>query len=150
MDLSGGEKNVDQPSPVTISSGSRGGSTSQSSYSPGQQNEHHLPYRASPKMPHSGVSNTVSGGGTVFPGFTSSEAFAANTFGTTNNMDTDAFSSGFMMGNEWEYAALATGTGLTPMADASWDSMLESVTMGWDSRSVGPSRDNEAHVPGST
>jgi hypothetical protein len=148
MDLSGGDKSVDQASPATISSQSRGGSTSQSSYSPGQQNEHHLPYRASPKMQFSGVSNPAPGSSTIFPGFTSSEGFAANTFGTTNTVDVnDPFNNGFMMGNEWEYAALATGTGLTPMADASWDSMLESVTMGWDS--VGPSRENEAHVPGS-
>jgi hypothetical protein len=46
MDLSG--PNQDQPSPATISSQSRGGSTSHSSYSPGT-NEHNLPYRASPK-----------------------------------------------------------------------------------------------------
>jgi hypothetical protein len=98
-------------------------------------------------MPYSSVLGAASSGATVFPGFTSSEAFAASTFGTTNsmNMDNDAFQNGFMMSSEWEYAALATGTGLTPMADASWDSMLESVTMGWDS--VGPTRDNENHAP---
>jgi hypothetical protein len=144
MDLSGGDRSADHNSPATISSQSRGGSTSHSSYSPGQQNEHHLPYRASPKMPYTSVPGAASSGPAVFPGFAASEAFAANTFGTTNNLniDGDAFQNGFMM-NEWEFDALATGTGLTPMADASWDSMLESVTMGWDS--VGPARNNQNH-----
>ena len=97
-------------------------------------------------MPYSSVSGVATGGATVFPGFTSSEAFAANSFGTTNNLDVnDSFHNGFMMSSEWDYAALATGTGLTPMADASWDSMLESVTLGWDS--VGPTRENEDHAP---
>ncbi|KAF1831864.1 binuclear zinc transcription factor [Decorospora gaudefroyi] len=142
MDLSGGDRGVDRASPATISSQSRGGSTSQSSYSPGQQNERHLPYRASPKMPYySQAPGTTS----TFPGFaTTSELLAGETFNTSTAMDNDAFHDGLMMGNEWEYAALNTGTGLTPMADVSWDSMLESVTMGWDS--VGPSRDSEAEV----
>lgn len=140
MDLSEGDRIADQSSPATLSSQSRGGSISQSSYSPSQQNEHHLPYRASPK-----TVNMVEtpGNATVFPGFANSEAFAANTFGSTNDMDTDAFNDGFLLRNEWEQSALNTGTGMTPMADASWDAMLESVTMGWDS--VGPSRNN---VPG--
>jgi hypothetical protein len=150
MDISGGDRSADQNSPATISSPSRGGSTSQSSYSPGQLNEHNLPYRASPKMPYSSVSGAASNSGTGFPGFTASEAFAASTLGTTNNMnmDNDALQSGFMMSNEWEYGALATGTGLTPMADVSWDAMLESVTMGWDS--VGPTRNNDDHAPSAT
>jgi hypothetical protein len=59
-------------------------------------------------------------------------------------MGNDSFHEGFYMNNEWEYTALNTGTGLTPMADASWDSMLESVTMGWNS--AGPSRENEGQA----
>jgi hypothetical protein len=82
------------------------------------------------------------GTSTAFPGFAASEVFAANTFGAANNMDTDTLDTEFMMSNEWEFNAMQTGTGLTPMADASWDAMLESVTMGWDA--VGPSRENAA------
>jgi hypothetical protein len=131
MDLSGGDRSVDQPSPATISTQSRGGSTSQSSYSPGQPIEHSIPYRASPKM-----ARPTMGSGTGFPGFVAtSETYPANNFGTSGSMGNESYNDGFVMGNEWEYAALNAGTGLTPMADASWDSMLESVTMGWDSLS---------------
>jgi hypothetical protein len=132
MDLSGGDRGVDQPSPATISTQSRGGSTSQSSYSPGQPIEHTLPYRASPKM-----SGPALGSGTGFPGFVAtSETYSANNFGAPGNMGEERYNDAFVMGNEWEYAALNGGTGFTPMVDASWDSMLESVTMGWES--LGP------------
>ncbi|KAI4686469.1 uncharacterized protein J4E84_005749 [Alternaria hordeiaustralica] len=140
MDLSGGDRGVDQPSPATISSQSRGGSTSHSSYSPGQPIEHNMPYRASPKM-------TGPGSGSVFPDLAASGGtFPTNGFNLPRNMGNDAYTDGFVMGNEWEYAALNAGTGLTPMADASWDSMLESVTMGWDS--VGPGHENQPNAAG--
>ena len=84
MDMSG-DRSVDQPSPATLSSQSRGGSTSHSSYSPGQQTEHHLPYRASPKMP--------SAGATAFPGFSASTDVYTNTFNTSSNMSDDSFST---------------------------------------------------------
>ncbi|KAF1939549.1 binuclear zinc transcription factor [Clathrospora elynae] len=142
MDLSG-DRGVDEPSPATMSSQSRGGSTSQSSYSPGQQNEHHLPYRASPKMQYSSAAASTA---TVFPDFSSSRDMYSNTFSTSGIMANEGFDRGFLVGNEWDFNAMNTGTGLTPMADASWDSMLESVTMGWDS--AGPSREDNAQAPG--
>ncbi|KAF1840851.1 binuclear zinc transcription factor [Cucurbitaria berberidis CBS 394.84] len=148
MDVSG-DRSVDQPSPATMSSQSRGGSTSHSSYSPGQQNEHHLPYRASPKMPLSQMRAPSGGAGaaTAFPSFASSSEMYTNTFSTSGDMNDDGFQQEFLVGNEWEYTALNTGTGMTPMADSSaWDSMLESVTMGWGS--VGPPSSH--HAPGST
>lgn len=131
MDISG-DGTADRPSPQTLSSQSRGGSTSLSSHSPRQQTEHHLPYRASPKMPlgqmQSGDPSTAS----VFTNFSSSSEIFENTFTTSGSMNGDSFQQNFMVGNEWEYTAMNTGTGLTPTAESSWDSMLQSVTMGWD------------------
>jgi hypothetical protein len=75
-------------------------------------------------------SDTVPGNVTIFPNIANSQAFAENTLNVTNNMDTGTFNGGFL--EEWEYNALQTGTGMTPMADESWDAMLESVTIGWD------------------
>lgn len=142
MDISGNQS-VDQPSPATMSSQSRGGSTSHSSYSPSQQTEHHLPYRASPKIPLGQIHTSAAAGATVFPGFSSSSEMYTNTFSTSGNMNDDAFQQGFL-GNEWDYTAMNTGTGMTPIADVTtWDSMLESVTMGWDS--MGPPH---GHAPG--
>lgn len=139
MDISG-DRSVDQPSPATISSQSRGGSTSHSSYSPGQANEHNLPYRASPKF---FPGQMVTAGATVFPepGFTSSSEMYANAFSTSGNMNDDIFHQHFPGQDDWEFNAMNTGTGMTPMADAAaWDSMLESVTMGWEG--VGPAHPN--------
>lgn len=154
MDLSGGDRSVDQPSPATISSQSRGGSTSHSSYSPGQQTDqqHHLPYRASPKPVFTGLNNMPPGVATAFPSFpgTGSAATAstsaagteffgnANAFSGTGGMGDENFNPGFLMGNEWEYGALnGQGSGMTPMSEGSWNQMLESVTLGWEG--VGPS-----------
>ncbi|CAO2650444.1 Nn.00g017360.m01.CDS01 [Neocucurbitaria sp. VM-36] len=147
MDISG-DRSVDEPSPATLSTQSRGGSTSHSSYSPSQQNEHHLPYRASPKMPLGQMQNPNGGVGaaTVFPGFSSSSEMYTNTFSTSGNMNDNGFQQEFLVGNEWEFTAMNAGTGMTPMADVSnWDSMLESVTMGWDT--VGPPQSHQS--PGS-
>ena len=95
-------------------------------------------------MPYSGMQP---GAAAAFPGaMSASEAFPANTFGTSGNIGNEGFSDTFAMGNEWDYAALDAGTGMTPMADASWDSMLESVTMGWDS--VGHTHDGQRHASG--
>lgn len=150
MDLTSGN---DQPSPATISSNSRGGSTSHSSYSPGQQTEHHLPYRASPKSGFAGLTNNgmntmpPNANPAAFPGFPASTVTNANTqpvelfstaFSTTDNLPDETFNQGFLVGNDWEYGALNSGTGMTPMSDGGWDQMLESVTMGWDA--VGPPR----------
>ncbi|KAH7095771.1 binuclear zinc transcription factor [Paraphoma chrysanthemicola] len=141
MDLSG-DRGVDHASPMTVSSNSRGGSTSHSSYSPGQQTEHNLPYRASPKP---GFGHLPASGSTAaFPGFTQSTAptstagveMFSNTFSTTGLPPDETFNQGFLMGNDWEFGALNSGTGMTPMSDGSWNQMLESVTMGWDGGSV--------------
>lgn len=147
MDMSG-DRSVDQPSPATISSQSRGGSTSQSSYSPGQGTERHLPYRASPKLPPGRMQTPAMGNATVFPGFntTSSDMFT-NSFSTSGNMNEPAYHEGFLAGNEWEFTAMNAGTGMTPLADGTWDSMLESVTMGWDTS--GLPHDGSAQPPSS-
>jgi hypothetical protein len=172
MDLSG-TGGQDQPSPATISSQSRGGSTSHSSYSPGT-NEHNLPYRASPKP---GTNSLPLQPTNSFPPFrsTNMETTAptpnhntnpphisyppttnstrnvdtnggmdmfSTTFSTTGNTGDEAFSHGFLMGNEWEFGQ----TGLTPppMSDGNWNQMLESVTMGWDANGA-PQNHNEGH-----
>lgn len=144
MDTSG-DRSGDQPSPATISSQSRGGSTSQSSYSPGNLNEHHLPYRASPKMPSGHVPGATMGSATVFQNFGSNSELFSNAFSTPGNMNEGIYSEGLMVGTEWEYSAMTTGTGMTPMADGTWDSMLESVTMGWDT--LGPPQDHTGTTP---
>jgi hypothetical protein len=157
MDLSGDRSN-EHPSPATISSQSRGGSTSQSSYSPGQQTEHHLPYRASPKPSFNQLNNintlpnTPATTTTAFPGFSSSTNTSnggvdmfSTTFSTVGVAPDETFNHGFLMGNDWEYGALDTGTGMTPMSDGSWNQMLESVTMGWDT--AGPPHHAGSHGP---
>tara|TARA_R110002003_G_scaffold28_19_gene1685 strand:+ start:2919 stop:3740 length:822 start_codon:yes stop_codon:yes gene_type:complete len=154
MDLSG-DRSVDQPSPATISSNSRGGSTSHSSYSPGQQTEHHLPYRASPKPGFGHI--PASGGTAAFPGFSQSATSTStggadmfsNTFSNTGLPPDESFNQGFLMGNDWEYGALNAGTGMTPMSDGSWNQMLESVTMGWDGGGVGGPHGPIGDQPGS-
>jgi hypothetical protein len=89
------------------------------------------------------------GSNTGFQGFVApSESFPANNFGASGNMGNTGYGDGFVMGNEWEYAALNAGTGLTPMADASWDSMLENITMGWDSVGPGHEHANRANAAG--
>ncbi|KAF2856322.1 C6 transcription factor-like protein Prf [Plenodomus tracheiphilus IPT5] len=139
------DRNTDHPSPATISSQSRGGSTSQSSYSPGGP-QTNIPYRASPKMApgnigmSSGNPASAIGDATMFAGFdaTTNDLFS-NSFATSGGLNEAAFQQGFLVDNEWEFTAMNAGTGMTPMADGSWDSMLESVTMGWDG--MGPLRD---------
>jgi hypothetical protein len=163
MDLSGNSTSNDRsaadiPSPATLSSQSRGGSTSHSSYSPGtsdhQQQHQHLPYRASPKPGFSHVPVNTPAAAVAFPVFNgsmlpTSTASSSSTshhnnnvshvemystaFSTTGMPPDETFNQGFLMGNDWEYGALnAPGTGMTPMSEGSWNQMLESVTMGWD------------------
>jgi hypothetical protein len=155
MDLSGSsnDRSADHPSPATLSSQSRGGSTSHSSYSPGTSDQqHHLPYRASPKPGFnqiSGISARAPAAAVAFPVFeaglapvstsanTNSVEMFSTTFSTTGMPSDESFNHGFLMGNDWEYGALnAPGTGMTPMSDGSWNQMLESVTMGWDGGGV--------------
>ncbi|KAF2189651.1 hypothetical protein K469DRAFT_625474 [Zopfia rhizophila CBS 207.26] len=132
----------DQPSPATTNSQSRGGSTSHTSYSPGQQQDdlQNAQYRPSPKtlsnqmpLPHSTTANSS----TNF--FSSSdEMFSGPFYGNpVNSSSNDPLSNGFMMNNDWDMSAgLGTGTGMTPMSEGSWNQMLESINMGWDS--IGP------------
>jgi hypothetical protein len=156
MDLSGStnpnnDRSADLPSPATISSQSRGGSTSHSSYSPGtsDQQHQHLPYRASPKPGFNHIPVNTPAAAVAFPVFSGSmlptstsssqnnnvsnvEMFST-AFSTTGMPPDETFNQGFLMGNDWEYGALnASGSGMTPMSDGSWNQMLESVTMGWD------------------
>ncbi|KAL5120299.1 hypothetical protein ACEQ8H_001857 [Pleosporales sp. CAS-2024a] len=156
MDLSGiGDRSQqDHSSPATMSSQSRGGSTSHSSYSPGT-NEHSLPYRASPNPKPLSLQPTNS-----FPPFRSSNMndtatnleptsdatkttttrnnnpinmspvdMYSTTFSTTGMPGDETFHQGFLMGNDWDFSQ---GTGMTPMSEGSWNQMLESVTLGWD------------------
>lgn len=52
-------------------------------------------------------------------------------------MNGDSMGNGFLMTNDWDMSAMGTGnTGMTPMSDAHWNQMLESVDLGWDS--MGP------------
>jgi hypothetical protein len=159
MDISGDRSN-DNPSPATISSQSRGGSTSHSSYSPAQQTEHHLPYRASPKPgfnqlnSQNSISSAPVGTAATFTGFSGQTATSnagvemfSNAFSTTGVPPDETFNHGFLMGNEWEYGALNAGTGMTPMSDGSWNQMLESVTMGWDGP-LPPHHHDEIHGSG--
>mgnify|MGYP004509551007 CR=1 FL=1 len=141
MDLSG-----DQPSPSTINSQSRGGSTSHSSYSPGQQAEQQLPYRASPRFASSQMRMSKGQPQTQ----SSSTAPLAPLFpsnNTNNNTLMEAYSSeainseAYENGFDWEFSAMGgemnmgqeMEAGITP---GTWNSMLESVMesvpMGWD------------------
>jgi hypothetical protein len=131
----------DQPSPATTNSLSRGGSTSQSSYSPGQQQDdsHSLPYRRSPKptsnqmpLPHM-TQGTPNSNANFFS--TSEDMFSAALYSNPAlPLQGDTFSSGFMTGNDWDMSAL--GAGMTPMSEGGWNQMLENTNLGWDS--LGP------------
>jgi len=139
MDLSGG---TDHTSSATLSSKSRGSSTSQSPYSPSQSYEHNVPYRASPKLAYS---VSASGAATGIADFASAnEPFVVNNSSSLGNTGNDAYDDSFMMGNEWDYMGVNVGTGLTPMVNTSWDAALETVTMGWDS--VGPVHEEQTQT----
>jgi hypothetical protein len=138
------ELSNDQPSPSTTNSQSRGGSTSHSSYSPGQQTEHHLPYRASPRftsnqMPTSHIAQSSSSASLHPMSYTSND-MAMNGF-ASETINNGAYENGF----DWEFSAMGgeihmgqdMDAGITP---GTWNSMLESVMeggienvpMGWD------------------
>lgn len=145
MDISPDTASVDQPSPATTTNSqsqqSRGGSTSHSSYSPGQGIEH-LPYRPSPRMsnrvplPHTtSPNNTTNTNANFFP--PSDDMFSAYVTGNPGSMN--GADNGFLMGPEWELAGMGPGTGMTPMSDGGWNQLLESVNLGWDG--MGPPHD---------
>ncbi|KAH7114405.1 binuclear zinc transcription factor [Dendryphion nanum] len=138
MDISA-DGSVDQPSPATLNSQSHGGSTSQSSYSPGQHQEeiHNLQYRPSPKpmsnqvpLPHSEVAHN---GNQYYS--TSEEMFQTSMYSNAAPlMNNDSLNNGFLNTNDWDMTAM--GTGVTPMSEGNWNQMLENITLGWDS--LGP------------
>ena len=152
------ELSNDQPSPSTINSQSRGGSTSHSSYSPGQQTEHHLPYRASPRF----TSNQMPSSNIV----QSSTSASLNPMSyTSNDMPLNGFASeainngGYENGFDWEFSAMGGEMNMGQDMDAAitpgtWNSMLESVMeggmenmpMGWDV--LGTSHGSNTDVPG--
>ncbi|KAF2131430.1 binuclear zinc transcription factor [Dothidotthia symphoricarpi CBS 119687] len=142
------DRSSDQPSPSTINSQSKGGSTSHSSYSPGQQTEHHLPYRASPR-PASGQLHATSQPTATnsYQDFSSSEAVFANAFsmpGNTNEIFPNTeFPVG--MGSDWEFNAMSAGTGMTPMSNATWEQMMQNVNMGWDGLTM-PPEEQQSHT----
>ena len=134
MDMAG-----DQPSPSTIHSQSRGGSTSQSSYSPGQQTERLLPYRASPRFTSSQMhTSNLTKSSTA----ASLDSSYASVDISMNAFPEEAINNGqFSNSYDWEFAAMTgemnmgqdLGVGLT---SGGWNEMLENVMestpMGWD------------------
>lgn len=67
--------------------------------------------------------------------------FSAALYGNQGaSVNGDSLSGGFMMGNDWDMSAM--NTGMTPMSEGSWNQMLESINLGWDS--MGPPHGNPA------
>jgi hypothetical protein len=139
---------ADQPSPATTNSQSRGGSTSHTSYSPGGQQQ---PYRTSPKNPLNQVtpSHVARSAVNPDPNFfaTTDDLFSGNMYshpGAPGNGE--SISNGFIMTQDWDMPALAAGAEL-PMSEGSWNQMLESINLGWDS--IGPPHADESHTFGS-
>ncbi|KAF2637051.1 hypothetical protein P280DRAFT_472567 [Massarina eburnea CBS 473.64] len=152
MDISP-DGNADVPSPATSNSRthsqSGGGSTSHSSYSPGQ-----IPYRPSPRMANRQVPLTrqqtqaqtqpspsapastgnMTGNINANTNFfaVSEDIFASMYSGAGSLGGNDGLGNGFMMGNEWDTGG-GMGPGMTPMSDGTWNQMLES--MNWDGMS---------------
>jgi hypothetical protein len=131
MDLSTG----DQASPSTINSQSLGGSASQSSYSPGQANEHNLAYRPSPgttsrTLPVSQHTQATRSGG--FGGFGGSGDMPMSAYTAA-----DAIEGTYDNSYDWEFSAMGSGSGMTPMSEGSWNQLVENVTMGWDVTGTG-------------
>jgi hypothetical protein len=136
---------VDQPSPATTNSQSRGGSTSHSSlsYSPAAAQHggetQNLRFGTSPKNPQAQMplpqSTAANANSTFFP----ADNLFPQYFHNNQEVPGDPFSQGFL-GNEWDMSAMGTGTGagtgMTPMSEGSWNQMLESINLGWDS--LGP------------
>ena len=133
----------DQPSPSTINSQSRGGSTSHSSYSPGQQTEHHLPYRASPRftsnqMPTSNIAQPnipQSSSTSLNPMPFTSNGMTVNNFPTETSTDGAYNNGAYENGFDWEFSAMGAEMGMGQDMDAgitpgTWNSMLETVMQG--------------------
>jgi hypothetical protein len=126
MDLSP-DGTGDQPSPATTHSQSRGGSTSQSSYSPSaQQNEkQNHQFRNSPKNPSNQMPLQQTTAANTNPNnhdsnanfFSSSDdMFSAALYGNqgTATLSGDTFQHGFLMNEGWDISAL--NSVMTPMS----------------------------------
>ncbi|KAF2018832.1 hypothetical protein BU24DRAFT_106022 [Aaosphaeria arxii CBS 175.79] len=142
MDLSA-DGSVEHPSPATLNSQSRGGSTSQSSYSPSQPQDEmqNLQYRPSPKPLTSQIPlahSTASSSNTQY--FTTTNTmFSQPVYDNTNTMmNPGSLNNGFVGQSDWEFSTMATG--MTPMSEGSWNQMLETINLGWDS--LGPPHGN--------
>jgi hypothetical protein len=142
---------LDQPSPATTNSQSRGGSTSHTSYSPGGPQQQ---YRASPKTlsNQAPLSHATTTTANPDPNFftTADDMFSGNMFshpgapGPPGNGD--PISNGFIMTQDWDMSAMGTNAELPPMSEGSWNQMLESINLGWDS--IGPPHSTESHTFG--
>ncbi|CBX92795.1 hypothetical protein IAQ61_005843, partial [Plenodomus lingam] len=135
---------TDLPSPTTISSPSRGASTSHSAYSPsGPQPS--LPHRNSPKLPlahttmPASTANPVSVAHDDVPMFSAFQHHATahhqnllgNPFAAADAMAEAGYHDGCFMGGEWEFAGREAGMGMGPLvADGGWDVVLEGVGVG--------------------
>jgi hypothetical protein len=139
----------DHPTPSTLNSQSRGASTSHTSYSPSRSFEDPKPlqYRPSPKAAGSMSQSQTAFSHTTTPNsttnyFTSTtqDPFGTNFFGgSVPPPQTGPSNDGFLMNNDWDMpTCLGTNTGMTPLPEGTWNQMLESINMGWDS--LGPPR----------
>ncbi|KAF1956109.1 hypothetical protein CC80DRAFT_525646 [Byssothecium circinans] len=161
MDMSP-EGNADMPSPATSNSRthsqSGGGSTSHSSYSPGQHTEH-IPYRPSPRMsnqvplarqqmpvqaqpsPSTSTANMNSNINANTTFFTANEDMFASMYGGAGTMGGgDGLGNGFVMNNDWDMGVgigVGGAPGMTPMSEGTWNQMLESINMDWNGMGTG-------------
>lgn len=68
---------------------------------------------------------------------TGDDIFAAGMYNAGTSISGDPMSNGFLMGNDWDMTAMGAGTtGMTPMSEGSWNQVLETMNLGWDS--LGP------------
>lgn len=150
------DTSADQPTPSSANSQSRQGSSSNTTFTPPQQpDDSRLSRnRPSPKLPinvsETNNLNLLAAGRTssasnndffstsndIFPSLSTNNYYPD----PVNPSHNDPGTGGFIMGNEWDLPP-GTGTGMTPMSDGGWPSMLDSINMGWDS--LGPSHANE-------
>lgn len=145
----------DNPSPSTVNTQSRAGSTSHSSsfspaHPPDEMRQHFLPSPESSSnmsQPNAMTPPVASAGGTD-PNFfstTGDEMFSPSFFnqsvGAAHN---DPMGTGFMIPNDWD---MTTGlsSGMSPLPEGSWNQMLENISMGWDS--IGPPHQGDTVAP---
>jgi hypothetical protein len=132
MDIST-EPSVDQASPATSNSRSKGGSTSHTSGSPAQQQNYTAgpQYRMSPRdFSNTPLPQTTGGDANSF--FSASDDMFNAVFGQGGaSMLGDGLSSNnFMMANDWDPNAL--NAGMTPMSEGGWNQLIEGMNLGWE------------------